>query len=388
MIPNNTLKNVYLNHIAAFLPNAPVGNDEMEAVLGMAGELPSRVRRMILRSNGIQTRHYAIDPDSRRATHTNAELAAEAVRRLFAQGIEPEDITSLSCATSYPDQTMPGHGVMVHGLLNIPSCEVLSMAGVCAAGMAAMKHAYNAVRTGDHAHAVAAASENASAVMRGEVFQHETDHKKLENASPEIGFEKDFLRWMLSDGAGAAYLSDRPNSDGLSLKIRWIELLSYANEMPPCMYAGAEFRDGVFEGWKHADADYGRRHSLMAVKQDVKLLNENIVRYTVEKPLSQIATKHGIRAEEIDWFLPHYSSGFFRDRLSDGLKNIGFDIPQEKWFTNLHSKGNTGSASIYIILEEFMRTFPIEHGQKILCYVPESGRFSTCFMLLEAVKAV
>ena len=76
------------------------------------------------------------------------------------------------------------------------------------------------------------------------------------------------------------------------------------------MYAGAEFRDGVFEGWKHADADYGRRHSLMAVKQDVKLLNENIVRYTVEKPLSQIAAKHGICAEEIDWFLPHYSSGF------------------------------------------------------------------------------
>ena len=361
MTSNNTLKDVYLNCVSAFLPNAPVGNDEMEAVLGMAGDVPSRVRRMILRSNGILSRHYAIDPESRRTTHTNAELAAEAVNGLFAQGVPAEAIGSLACATSYPDQTMPGHGVMVHGLLDMPPCEVFSMAGVCAAGMAAMKHAYNAVRTGEHAHAVSVASENASAVMRGEVFQSETDHKKLENASPEIGFEKDFLRWMLSDGAGAVYLSDRPNSDGLSLKIHWIDLLSYANEMPPCMYAGAEFRDGVFEGWKHADADYGRRHSLMAVKQDVKLLNENIV---------------------------HYSSGFFRDRLSDGLKNIGFDIPQEKWFTNLHSKGNTGSASIYIILEEFMRTFPIEHGQKILCYVPESGRFSTCFMLLEAVKAV
>ena len=326
MTSNNTLKDVYLNRVSAFLPNAPVGNDEMEAVLGMAGDVPSRVRRMILRSNGILSRHYAIDPESRRTTHTNAELAAEAVNGLFAQGVSAETIGSLACATSYPDQTMPGHGVMVHGLLDMPPCEVFSMAGVCAAGMAAMKHAYNAVRTGEHAHAVSVASENASAVMRGEVFQSETDHKKLENASPEIGFEKDFLRWMLSDGAGAVYLSDRPNSDGLSLKIHWIDLLSYANEMPPCMYAGAEFRDG--------------------------------------------------------------SSGFFRDRLSDGLKNIGFDIPQEKWFTNLHSKGNTGSASIYIILEEFLRTFPIEHGQKILCYVPESGRFSTCFMLLEVVKAV
>ena len=385
MTADNTLKNVYLNRVCAFLPNEPVANDDMEAVLGMAGELPSRVRRMILRSNGILSRHYAIDPAGRRTTHTNAELAAEAVNRLFAQGVRPESITSLSCATSYPDQTMPGHGVMVHGLLNLPPCEVLSMAGVCAAGMAAMKHAFNAVRTGEHARAVAAASENASAIMRGEVFQSETEYRKLENAAPEIGFEKDFLRWMLSDGAGAAYLSDRPDSDGPCLKIRWIELLSYANEMPPCMYAGAEFRDGVFEGWKHADPDYSRRSSLMAVKQDVKLLNENIVRYTVEKPLAQIAAKHGIRAGEIDWFLPHYSSGFFRDRLSDGLKNIGFDIPQEKWFTNLHTKGNTGSASIYIILEEFMRTFPLKPGQKVLCYVPESGRFSTCFMLLEAV---
>lgn len=87
MTSNNTLKNVYLNRVSAFLPNAPVGNDEMEAVLGMAGDVPSRVRRMILRSNGILSRHYAIDPESRRTTHTNAELAAEAVNGLFAQGV-------------------------------------------------------------------------------------------------------------------------------------------------------------------------------------------------------------------------------------------------------------------------------------------------------------
>lgn len=389
MNPNRTLNDVYINRIAAFLPNGPVGNDSMETVLGMAGGLPSRMRKMILRSNAIETRHYAIDPLTRRATHTNAELAAQAVKRLFEQGVNPADIGSLACATSYPDQIMPGHGVMVHGLLpEIPACEVLSVAGVCVAGMAAMKHAYNAVCTGEHAHAVAAASEAASAIMRGEVFQSETDYKKLENAKPEIAFEKDFLRWMLSDGAGAVYLGNRPVSDGLSLKIHWIDLLSYAHEMPACMYAGAEISDGLFRGWKTFDADYCRHNSVMAVKQDVKLLNENIVRYTVEKPLADIAAKRRLNAGEIDWFLPHYSSGFFRDKLSAGLERAGFAVPQEKWFTNLSSKGNTGSASIYIILEEFMRTFPLENGQKILCYIPESGRFSTCFMLLEAVKAV
>lgn len=94
---------------------------------------------------------------------------------------------------SYLDQTMPGHDVMIHGLLDTPSYEAPSMAGVCAAGMAAMEHAYSAIRTGEHAHIVAVVSENASAVMRGKVSQHGTDHRKLGNASPEISFEKNSL---------------------------------------------------------------------------------------------------------------------------------------------------------------------------------------------------
>ena len=126
-------------------------------------------------------------------------------------------------------------------------------------------------------------------------------------------------------------------------------------------------------------------HSFMAVKQDVKLLNENIVRCTVEKALLRLIDKYALKVDEIDYFLPHYSSGFFRDKLLEGLKNINFVIPQEKWFTNLESKGNTGSASIYIILQEFLEKYPLVNGQKVLCYIPESGLFSSCFMLLEGV---
>lgn len=375
---------VYLNRVSAFLPNAPVSNEEMEQVLGMVGDVPSRVRKMILRSNGIQQRHYAIDPITRQATHTSTELAVQAVRLL---PISAEQFTSLAVGTSYPDQIMPGQGVMVHGLLkNAPPMEVMTMAGVCVAGMAAMKHAFNAVRTGEHQNAVAVASECASAIMRSENFKSEINQKQLENAKPEIGFEKDFLRWMLSDGAGAVWLSHRPNPMGLSFKIHWIELISYANEMPVCMYAGAEFIDGKYTSWKNLSSEQREKCSVMAVKQDVKLLNEHIVGYTVEKALSRLIEKYQLKASDIDYLLPHYSSHFFRDRLKQGLNNINFSIPQEKWFTNLTSKGNTGSASIYIMLEEFSRTFHLKTGQKVLCYVPESGRFSSCFMLLEVLN--
>lgn len=66
----------------------------------------------------------------------------------------------------------------------------------------------------------------------------------------------------------------------------------------------------------------------------------------------------------------------------------GLDIPMTRWFTNLSSKGNTGSASIYIMLEELLRTQPLRQGAQILCYIPESGRFSTGFMLLTVEQGI
>ncbi|HHF1669859.1 TPA: beta-ketoacyl-ACP synthase III [Haemophilus influenzae] len=377
------MQNVYINKISSFLPNKPVSNEQMEAVLGMVGDVPSRVRKMILRSNGIEQRYYAIDSTTRQTTHTSTELAVQAIKNL---GISANDFSVLAVGTSYPDQILPGQGVMVHGLLdNAPPMEVMSMAGVCVAGMAAMKHAYNAVKTGEHQSAVAVSSECASAIMRSENFKLEVAQKQLEEAKPEIGFEKDFLRWMLSDGAGAVQLSNQPNEQGFSFKIHWIDLVSYANEMPVCMYAGGEVQNEQFISWKSVSATERDAKSFMAIKQDVKLLNENIVKYTVEKALSRIVKKYQLKADEIDYLLPHYSSNFFRNRLLEGLRNINFEIPQKKWFTNLTQCGNTGSASIYIILEEFVRTFDLRSGQKVLCYVPESGRFSSCFMLLEVV---
>ena len=144
---------------------------------------------------------------------------------------------------------------------------------------------------------------------------------------------------------------------------------------------------------KVAIVDYGmgNLHSVLKSVQAAQALsNQNAEIYLTSRPEEVMAADKVIfpgQGAMPDCMSALKASGL-GEAVSDGLKNIGFDIPQEKLFTNLHSKGNTGSASIYIILEEFMRTFPIEHGQKILCYVPESGRFSTCFMLLEAVKAV
>jgi 3-oxoacyl-[acyl-carrier-protein] synthase-3 len=60
-------------------------------------------------------------------------------------------------------------------------------------------------------------------------------------------------------------------------------------------------------------------------------------------------------------------------------------IPEERWFTNLYTKGNTGAASLFIMLEELFNEGDLKPGQKILCMVPESGRFVISFLQLTVV---
>lgn len=378
--------NAYITDLAAFLPNAPVDNQNIEKVLGMVQQTPSRTRSIILRNNKIKERYYALDPETGRSTHSNAQLAAEAVRRLRPyDGFTPAEIECLCCGTSSPDQLMPGHGLMVHGELATPPCEVSSMAGICLSGISALKYAALNVAAGMTRNAVATGSELASTFMRAELFNAVTPERadQLE-AFPGISFDADFLRWMLSDGAGAAFLSAEPSRDRISLKIDWIEHLSFAGQMETCMYSGAaKSEDGSVTGWRSLSGAANAESFL--VKQDVKLLNREIITTIVERTLPRVVEKQGISPEQVDWFLPHYSSDYFRQPLHDRMAECGFGIPFQRWFTNLATKGNTGSASIYIILEELFHSGRLKRGEKILCMIPESGRFSVAYMLLTAV---
>lgn len=376
------MNRVYINSVAKFLPNEPINNSEMEEVLGKIGGKPSRAKRIILRSNGIKQRYYVIDKEQN-IVYNNAQITALAIQNL---DFDLDMIECLACGTTIPDQIMPNHAVMVHGELATSPCEVVATAGICLSGITALKYAYLSVKSEESTTAVATGSETVSTILHAKNFKKESEISKDElEKRPEIAFEKDFLRWMLSDGAGAMLLRDRPNSDGMSLEIRWIEILSFANELETCMYAGAKKVDGKLIGYREFPQEEWLANSLFTIKQDVKLLNDKIVQTTVERTLKRALEKRELSANEIDWFLPHYSSEYFRDEVYESMKRAGFEIPKERWFTNLTKCGNTGSASIYIMLEELFNSGRLSIGEKILCYIPESGRFSSSFMLLEVV---
>ena len=378
------MRNVYINKVAVFLPNKPVSNEEMEDYIGLIAGKPSRVRSIVLKQNGIKTRYYGLDKEHK-ITHSNAQLAKEAVLGLFEENAVPSDITLLACGTSTPDQLLPSHASMVHGELGNFPMEIFSSAGVCLTSLQALKICYSNILAGLHDNAVCVASELTSPALVSKFYdpEYEATHDNPDK-DPYMAFEKDFMRFMLSDGAGAVLLQDHPEGD-CPLKVEWVEMTSYANELPTCMFMASELEpNGRLKSWKEFSPEEIKDRGVLVGKQDIRQLKKYAIKYWVDHIETTLA-KHNLNPEEVDYVLPHLSSMLFYDQVNDELIARGIALTKEKWFVNLPSVGNVGSAAIYVALEELMRTKGIKQGQKILLLVPESGRFSYGTVLLTRV---
>ena len=110
---------VYLTSTGAFLPGPPIDNDEMESILGLVDGKKSRLKRRILKANGIVSRHYAIDKDHN-TLFSACEMGVLAAQRCLEQStLSPNQVKMLSCATTQGDMVIPGFGSMVQADLGI-----------------------------------------------------------------------------------------------------------------------------------------------------------------------------------------------------------------------------------------------------------------------------
>jgi len=374
------MSDVYVNRISKVLPNNPISNDEMENILGLIDGNKSKARSLILRSNKIKTRYYCLD-ENRNITHTNAQLTKEAVDQLFDDNFTENDIEVLSCGTTTPDQLLPSHAAMVHGLFDKKSYELNSSSGICTSGMNALKFGYLSVKSGNTKNAVCTASERFSVWMLAEKFDNEVENLKVLQEKPIIAFKKEFLRWMLSDGSSAILLEDQPKGK-VSLKMEWMEAFSYAHELETCMYAGGDKQeDGSIKSWNEYNPNEWLTKSVFSLKQDVKLLDANILQKGVSS-MDEALKKHHIDPSKITYFLPHISSFYFKDELKKLMDEQGVNVPESSWFLNLDKVGNIGAASIYIMLEELFNSDKLKKGDTIFLCVPESGRFSYAYAYL------
>ena len=375
---------VYITSTGAFLPGSPITVEEVEGVLGAVHGKPSWLRVQIQKANKIQTRHYAIDVNQQ-TTHSNTQMATNAASECLDRAfIARERVGMLAVATTQGDHPAPGMASMVQAELGLAEIEILTAHGICSSSMMALKAAWNSLRLEEHEAALVVSSELASRLLKKQRYEAATESTFAEKS---VDFNTEFLRWMLSDGAGALLLQNKPAPKGLSLRIDWVRGFSHAHAFPTCMSVGSAGRVEDERTWQdydtYADAEIA---GALLLRQDVRLL-DNILRMGVDGYLRLAQEGVSIPAD-VDHFLCHYSSHHFRNKILEMLDAAGVGIPEDRWWTNLYTRGNTGAASLFIMIDEFLRTEEVEisEGQTILCFVPESGRFNTTDMQLTVVK--
>jgi len=356
----------YITNTGSFLPGDPVENQDIHQYLGkVLGE--GRVRSKILAVNGIQTRHYALDKQQS-ATHSIYELAAEAVKDCLPQDGAAPRIDYLSAGTTYAPILAPGLSSLLHDQLSKDkivnhSLEINSNSGICSSGAQALVNAARAVKSGDARAAVCVGVEQSSIGLRSRAFHTVYDLPAiLRNVRTSRWFMSVFLRFMLSDGAGAFLLEPRPREQGFSLQVNWTYSRSFANQAPLCM----------------------QLHSRpLMLTQDVRILAKYMAPLSKEAVTGALC-EYGETLEGYTMVLPHMSSYYFEPAVKKIMAELSpnRDVP---YWTNLRTAGNTGAASIYIMLDEYLKTQPVAAGDRILLFVPESGQFNFVLISLTVV---
>lgn len=367
---------VFIAGTGFHLPGEPVDNEGMDAFIAPINRISGRIKQRILAENGIRTRHYAIGPDGR-TRESNAQMAAAAIRAALADArCELSQVDLLACGTSGGDAIMPGFANMVQGELGAPPMHTHTSVGVCASSLGALAFAAGQVQHGDARRALAVGSDLPSRMFK---------RTRFAPRGYDADFNAHFLRWMLSDGAGALLLAHRDelDADTPRLRLKWVHQKSFSGDHPVCMQLGLNLEGNRsyldYDSSSAAEAD-----GALALRQDIRLL-PNLFDIAIHE-YAGLVQRGLVDPKRVDHFLCHYSSERFRPVVDELMHKAELAIPQQRWWTNLATRGNTGAASLFVMLSEFVRTCALKEGEQIFCFVPESGRFTVAYALFEVER--
>jgi len=358
------MTSAYITSTGSYLPGEAVDNDSINQYLGrVLGE--SRVQNKILAVNGIQARHYALDK-KQNPTHSIYEIASHAVKDCLSDNSSKIDY--LSAGTTYAPTLAPGISSLLHdqlskdGIVN-HSVEINSNSGICSSGAQAIVNAARAVRSGESKAAVCVGVEQSSIGLRAKAFKTVYDIPTiLKDVRKSKWFMSVFLRFMLSDGAGAFLIEPEPRDGAISLKVNWTYSRSFANQAPLCMKLESK---------------------PLMLSQDVRILAKYMAPLSKEAVTGALC-EHDETLDSYTVVLPHMSSYYFESSVKKIMAELSPSREVPYW-TNLRTAGNTGAASIYIMLDEYLKTIPVKAGDRLLLFVPESGQFNYVLISLTVV---
>ncbi|MBT5943088.1 MAG: ketoacyl-ACP synthase III [Rhodospirillaceae bacterium] len=299
--------------IGAYLPDRVVTNAELAERIDTSDE-------WIQERSGIQQRHIVADGEM-----TSDLATAAAQRALAAAGLEPDDIGIIVVATSTPDETFPATATVVQSKLGCANGSMgFDVQAVCSGFVFALATADNFIKVGQ---------ADTALVIGAETF------------SKILDWEDRSTCVLFGDGAGAVVLKAGEGD-------------------------GSNADRGILSTHLHSD---GRLHDLLYVDGGpsstgqvghLRMEGREVFKHAVTK-MSAVTIEAleatGLKADEIDWFVPHQANR----RIIDGTaRKLG--ITGERVVVTIDQHANTSAASIPLALSVAVEDKRIQEGNLVL----------------------
>jgi 3-oxoacyl-[acyl-carrier-protein] synthase-3 len=300
-----------------------IGSDAPEGLLTNADleSLVDTTDEWIVERTGIKTRRIA---DVGTSTSTLASRAAQ--RALDDAGVAPAEVDLIIVGTATPDMLFPSTGCLVQRDLGAVNAAAFDLAAACSGFIYGLN-----VAAGMIAHE----SAQVALVIGAETLSKITDFTDRQTCV------------LFGDGAGAAVLKRvEPGKGILSSRIYSDGTLGEMLMMPG-------------GGSLHPTSHETVNQRLHYIKMNGNNVFKSAVNSMADAVLG-VLDDAGIKAEEIDLFVPHQANIRIIEATA---KRLGF--PMEKVFVNVDRYGNTSAASIPIALDEARAKGVLREGHVI-----------------------
>lgn len=374
---SKSLQRVCITGAGSFLPGDPIPNDRIDDMLGRLSDAPERVQAFIetvgkrmLASSGVATRHFAVDPETKKLTHTVASLGEVAARRaLEMAGRKANDVQLLILSSPSADTTTPPTSVWLQERLGIERCAEMEIHSNCSGVGKGLQVAYDALRLGRYQTALVVYSQISSVYLRSCYFNQASVTKT-----------QAMLRYILADGSGAVFMEARPGGgeERAPGEVLGAYVESIGGTRPPGMTAGlgvlsASVGGNIFasvfgEGNHHLDQDFAAVHreagptllgGIERMLSSLGLDPASVGHYVVSIPSMQLYSDN----------LPS-----FTDRLRSGKEKMPF---------RARDIGYCGGASVLIHFDEIARNGELKRGERVVLHAVESSKWMTAGAVID-----
>lgn len=286
-------------------PAREVGNEEFSRLVDTSDE-------WIRTRTGMQVRRFC-------ESETNLELACGAARAALTRAaVSAEEIGIVVVATFSGDYFVPSMASLVQAELGIPEQSLcFDLNAACSGFLFGL----------ETVHALLCARKGQTAAQKALLIGSEVISRKLDMTDRGTCI-------LFGDGAGAAVVT-----------------LSSESHYSSLCYSRGDAHGISCPSAKESD-------------QKIRMDGAAIYRFavsTVPELIRDTLQQAGVTADDVDWFLCHQANARILDSIARAVHQ-----PQEKFFRNIASYGNTSAASIPMALSEMEERGLLQSGQKIL----------------------